>query len=371
MEVLGPLHQSTMKRLLKAACLTVSLACVVIPVQAESAKPTDEIGRRNTPPKALKREEPIYPYRLRMAGLTGQVLVNFIIDTNGDVQNPVIESSNNPWFERPALDAILQWKFVPGIVAGRAVNTRARQELSFEMDRAGGTATGLWKVGKRSKNDGLPPEMQWDRPPVPINTSFPVYPLESLQAEKTGQTKLKFLVGPDGRVASAQLQEATTPEMGRAALAMIDTWVFTPAAKKDGTPCYAALAIEHDFRMRSESDVPVATEALQILRWLEKSPEKIAAFAGLDARPKVLSQRPPVYPSALRKAGQAGEAIIEFFIDVNGDAQLPHSISSSAPEFGYAAVQAVATWRFEPARKNGKKVVTRVQVPMEFKPGGS
>ncbi len=303
-----------------------------------------------------------------MAGLSGEVLVNFVVDTNGDVQNPVIVSSNNPWFERPALDAILQWKFMPGIVAGRAVNTRAQQKLSFEMDSAGGKATGLWTVRKRGKNDGLPPELQWDKPPVSINTAFPVYPLDNLQAEKSGQTKLKFLVGPDGRVASAQLQEATTPEMGQAALAMIDTWVFIPAAKKDGTPCYAALAIEHDFRMRNESDVPVAREALQILRWLEKSPAKIAVLADLDGAPKALSRRPPVYPSALRAAGKPGEAVIEFFIDEDGDAQLPHSISSSAPEFGYAAVQAVATWRFEPARKGGKIVVARVRIPIEFKP---
>ena len=59
-------------------------------------------------------------------------------------------------------------------------------------------------------------------------------------------------VGPDGQVVSAQLLEATTPEMGQAALAMIDTWKFTPATKKDGTPCYAALTINHDFEARRE-----------------------------------------------------------------------------------------------------------------------
>jgi TonB family protein len=168
----------------------------------------------------------------------------------------------------------------------------------------------------------------------------------------------------------AQLVEATTPEMGQAALAMIDTWVFTPPTKKDGTPCFAGLTMEHDFRRHSISDVPVTPEALDILHDLKKSPEKFAAMAELDAAPKPLSRRPPVYPSALRKAGEAGTALIEFFIDIHGDAQVPHIISCSAPEFGYAAVQAVATWRFEPARQGGKAVIARVQIPIKFAPGG-
>ena len=368
MGLLGPLHQPTMKRLFQAVTIVVCLTCDGISVRAKSDKPTEEIGRFNTPPKALKRALPIYPYNLRRAGLTGEVQMEFIVDTNGDVQNPVVVSSNNPWFERSALDAILRWKFLPGMRAGRAINTRATQRVSFDLDNNGSKATGLWQVPKPGKDDGLSPEFQWEKAPVPVNTTLPVYPYEALQTEKSGKTHLKFIVGPDGRVASAQLLEATSPEMGHAALAMIDTWIFTPAAKKDGTPCYAVLGVEHDFKIRSESDAPVSPEALQIMRLLKKSPAKIAALAELDGVPKALSRRPPVYPSALRKAGQAGKAVIEFFIDENGDAQLPHIISSTAPEFGYAAVQAVATWRFEPARKVGKIVIARVRVPIEFKP---
>ncbi len=333
---------------------------------AEPGQPAADMKQPGTPPKVLKQQDPVYPYSMARAGLNGRVRVDFVVDTKGDVQNPVVVSSNNPWFERPALEAILQWKFTPASKDGHTVKVRARQDISFHMDRAGSKSTGLWNVPKRKKDDGLPPELQWDVAPVPVNTAFPVYPLAALQAEKSGKTKLKFLVGPDGRVASAQLVEATTPEMGQAVLAMIDTWVFTPPTKKDGTPCFAALAMEHDFKPRSISDVPVATEALTILRLQEKHPEKIAALTELDVMPKPLSRRPPVYPSALRQAGQAGRAEIEFFIDENGDAQLPYVLSSSAPEFGYAAVQAVATWRFEPARKGGKKVVARATVPVEF-----
>jgi len=41
-------------------------------------------------------------------------------------------------------------------------------------------------------------------------------------------------------------------------------------------------------------------------------------------------------------------------------------VSATAPEFGYAAAQAVATWRYEPPLLDGKPVIARVQIPVSF-----
>jgi TonB family protein len=100
---------------------------------------------------------------------------------------------------------------------------------------------------------------------------------------------------------------------------------------------------------------------------LHRKEPRIHPLKKLDVMPKALSRRPPVYPSTLREAGRPGEALIEFYIDEKGDAQLPRIVSASAPEFGYAAAQAVATWRFEPPMKNGKPVIARAQIPVAFK----
>jgi TonB family protein len=103
-----------------------------------------------------------------------------------------------------------------------------------------------------------------------------------------------------------------------------------------------------------------------ILRDLEKKPENIIGFQELDEPLKPLSRQPPTYPIALLKTMPAGDAVVKFFVDVNGNVQLPHIKSSSAPEFGYAAVQAVAAWRFEVPKKGGKVVVVRAEVPVGF-----
>lgn len=329
--------------------------------------PIKDLQQRGIPPKPLRREPPWFPHNMRMAGLAGKVLVEFVIDTQGQVQNPVVVRSNNPWFERPAIEAILKWKFQPAQMDGKNVNTRALQMLDFEPG-LGDTKDGLWYVGRQKNPEKLPEELRWSVAPQPVNTAFPVYPFAALQAEQAGWSDIKFIIGPNGRITASQLLGASQPEMGEAALAMIDTWEFTPPKKKDGTPCFAALTMRHEFKPHNYGDVPVSEEGAKILKKLEKKPGEIFSFKDLDHPCKPLSRRPPVYPTKLLKAGLTGEAMIEFFIAPNGDAELPNIISSSAPEFGYAAVQAVATWRFEPPLKGGKPVTVRVRIPMEFAP---
>jgi TonB family protein len=317
-------------------------------------------------PKSVKREPPVYPYNAAKAGLNGKVMVEFIINTQGEVINPHVVRSNNPWFERPALDAILKWKFQPARMGARAVNTRAAQMLEFQSDALTG-GHDLWRVPSRNPDPNPPANLQWTKPPEPINTAFPVYPWADFQARRNGKTDLRFVIGPQGRIVAAKVMSATTTEMGEAVLAMIDMWEFKPAQKADGTPCFAAFSIQHDFRHSGlRGDVPITEGAHRILRLIEKSPDKIVPASQLDERPKPLSARPPVYPTTLLQAGRPGSAQIEFIIDEEGDAQLPRIISSTEPAFGYAAVQAVATWRFASPRKDGKRVATRVQVPVSF-----
>ena len=351
--------------------LTVSLA---LANQLAASEPLSgnvgdiqDIALIDVKPKLIKTVQPLYPYNQARAGVNGSVVVEFIINTQGQVQNPCIISSNNPAFERPALDSILQWKFSPGSRGGHPVNVRANQRMEFSLDVAGRDSGG-WQITKSKNHTSLPPQLQWDIAPIPLGTTFPVYPLNALRAGLKGKTQLNFVVGPSGKVIKANVIAATTPEMGLAALAMIDTWQFTPAKKKDGTPMFAALAIEHSFEPSGQGDVPVTDAAHRILRLMQKHPEKIVGANELDQLPKPISRRPLVYPVALEVAAQPGSAVIEFIIDEEGDEQLPVIISSTAPEFGYAAVQAVAAWRFEPAKKNGQTVISRARLPINFKP---
>lgn len=352
---------SLLRRLL--ACLLSALLCTGSLIAQDDRDQPPKPAKNQVPPKPLKLQRPEYPVNLQRLGLRGAVKVQFVIDEAGAVHDPVVVQSNNPWFERPAMDSILKWKFSPATVDGKKVKTRAMQEIVFDLWGGGDTP---WALANQKAKKSLPPEMQWDIAPEPINTAYPVYPFEALQARQKGRTKIVYAIDTEGRVRQAKLLEATTPEMGHAVLAMIDTWRFKPARKKDGTKVATLFGMEHEFLPEDSSDVPVSPAAREILRDLQKNPESIVGAEKLDQPPKPLSRRPPVYPSMLREAGQPGEALIEFYIDERGDVHLPRVVSCSAPEFGYAAAQAVATWRFEPPLKGGKKVTTRARVPVNF-----
>lgn len=89
------------------------------------------IGDLDQQPVARVRPAPTYPYDMRRAGINGTVVVEFIINTDGDViQTQVVRSSHRE-FEMPALQAVQKWKFKPGRKGGRVVNVRASQLLEF------------------------------------------------------------------------------------------------------------------------------------------------------------------------------------------------------------------------------------------------
>ncbi len=86
----------------------------------------------------------------------------------------------------------------------------------------------------------------------------------------------------------------------------------------------------------------------------------------LDQQPAARFQAKPQYPFEMRRAGIAGEVVVDFIVDTNGDVQNAFALRSSQREFEAAAVQAVSKWKFKAGRKSGREVPTHMQVPIVF-----
>lgn len=81
-------------------------------------------------PRVIFQPGPALTKQVR-AKAPGKVYVLFIVNQRGAVENPVIQKSDNPVFEKPALNAVKKWKFEPGKRNGEAVRFRMRVPIVF------------------------------------------------------------------------------------------------------------------------------------------------------------------------------------------------------------------------------------------------
>lgn len=86
----------------------------------------------------------------------------------------------------------------------------------------------------------------------------------------------------------------------------------------------------------------------------------------LDQVPVAKLQVRPQYPFEMRRAGIAGEVVVDFIVDPAGNVQNAYALKSSQHEFEAEAVKAVSKWKFKPGRKAGRDVPTHMQVPIVF-----
>lgn len=88
---------------------------------------------------------------------------------------------------------------------------------------------------------------------------------------------------------------------------------------------------------------------------------------GETAGPQILSAPAPVYPESARQNGASGTVLVGLAINEAGtvsDAWVESSSGNDALD--RAAVQAVLSWQFIPARQNGLPVPVHTRVPVIF-----
>jgi periplasmic protein TonB len=88
-------------------------------------------------PVAKHQVPPAYPSQARRDGRSGDVLVDFIVYTDGNVRNAFAAHSSGRVFEEPAVEAVSKWRFRPGMKGGHAVLTHMQVPIVFSLDGDG------------------------------------------------------------------------------------------------------------------------------------------------------------------------------------------------------------------------------------------
>ena len=101
--------------------------------RAKSAQVFD-ISMLDQTPVARWQARPQYPFEMRRAGIGGEVVVDFVVDVNGDVQKAYAVRSSQREFEAAAVEAVSKWKFKPGRKGGNDVGTHMQVPIVFSVD---------------------------------------------------------------------------------------------------------------------------------------------------------------------------------------------------------------------------------------------
>jgi len=74
-----------------------------------------------------------YPEFAKKAGIEGRVFVQFVVDENGDVQNPKVTRGVHKLLNEEAIRAVKKMKFKPGKQRGKAVKVQMSLPVTFRL----------------------------------------------------------------------------------------------------------------------------------------------------------------------------------------------------------------------------------------------
>jgi protein TonB len=112
-----------------------------IPTDGGDGGPGDHaftLSQLDQMPVAIYQARPVYPESMKRPGISGEVMVDFVVDPDGKVRNAVPAHSSQREFEEPACSAVCKWKFKPGRKGGRAVYVHMQVPIVFSLSEDGG-----------------------------------------------------------------------------------------------------------------------------------------------------------------------------------------------------------------------------------------
>jgi TonB family protein len=93
------------------------------------------VDERFTPAEMLVPPRLVYPRAMEAAGITGQALLQFVVDTAGLIEEPSVNviSTTHEAFAVAARESLAEVRFAPALYGGRPVRQLSRLPVKFTM----------------------------------------------------------------------------------------------------------------------------------------------------------------------------------------------------------------------------------------------
>ena len=255
--------------------LDAEIAATAAATPAAGGRP---IGGSDVPePKRIKDAQADYPTEALLDGITGTVIVEFVIDAKGNVREarPVVSVKE---LDGAAVKAVRKWKYEPTQIGGRAVEVQSYASIRFgqttELIPADQLVMaafyyerGLFKPARAALDAALT-KSQDDRkrfegfmplggrsgrggamtPPMKTKNVNPSYPQSALANRVSGMVMIECLIDTQGRLSRARLVSKPSV-LDAAALTAVLQWEFSPATL-NGKPIAVSMTTMVSFSVR-------------------------------------------------------------------------------------------------------------------------
>ena len=92
-------------------------------------------SEKKEPPIAIKMVAPKYPENVKKLGIEGTVILNAIIDKNGNVGKVEVKKSLYPALDNEAVKALKQWKFTPAKNDNKPISVWITMPFEFSLHK--------------------------------------------------------------------------------------------------------------------------------------------------------------------------------------------------------------------------------------------
>jgi TonB family protein len=125
------------------------LALAALPLAAQTSQslgPPYRVGGDVKAPVVIQRVEPEYPEEARANRVSGIVILETVIDSNGDVRDAKVLKPLPYGLDEAAAAAVKQWKFRPGTLDGIPVDTIFNLTINFKLESESSTRGAMTTV---------------------------------------------------------------------------------------------------------------------------------------------------------------------------------------------------------------------------------
>jgi TonB family protein len=315
--------------------LTVALAAMplhaqdTVPPTAPAPDPTISpllgVGGRVLPPQATHMVDPQFSEQARAAKLSGIVLVNLIVDTNGMPRNVRVLRGVGMGLDEAAVESVKQYTFRPATMDGKPVAVLINVEVNFQI---------------------LPK----------ILHSVPLEPTdEARKNHVSGTVMVALTIDPEGNPQNVHAVRGVGMGMDERAVEAAKQYRFEPTLDENGLPIPQTITLPLKFNAANPGD-PAADST-------------IAPMHRIGPRvtsPTLLTKVDPQLSEEARKAKFTGVVLVNLIVDARGMPQNVHILHGVGMGLDENAVAAVKQYTFKPATEGGKPVPVELNVEVSF-----